>query len=168
MTDTQCSVWRLRLGPNDRQWGQNPGLMQSHGGVLFNPKDERNSIFRMVKDGTQGTPHGDGLLRASTAGNIYTAARIYNSGSVAPNGDLSNGNGATPCYVSDIANRLTGWVNADTRCGGYFPVPILNLTVGMPYRRRAIRHITERHSEEHTVSGRGQTYRTYDRDRGSL
>ena len=129
--------------------------MQSHDGSTFNPKDERNSIFRMVKDGTQGTPHGDGLTQGiNQAGNIYTAARIYNSGSVAPNGDLSNGNGATPCYVSDIANRLTGWVNADTRCGGYFPVPILNLTVGDAiYRRRAIRHITElQHSEEHTSS----------------
>ena len=91
--------------------------MQSHGGVAFNPRDERGSIFRMVKDGTQGTKYGPGLTQAiNESGDVYSAARIYNSGSVAKDGDLSNGNGATACYVSDIANRLTGWVDADSKC----------------------------------------------------
>ncbi len=73
----------------------------------------------MVKDGTQGTADGDGLTQGINAsGDIYSAARIYNSGSIAPNGDLSDGNGATACYVSDIANRLTGWVDADSTCPG--------------------------------------------------
>lgn len=43
------------------------------------------------------------------------AARIYNSGSIAPSGNLEDGI-ATHCYSSDIANRLTGWVNAATKC----------------------------------------------------
>ncbi len=41
---------------------------------------------------------------------IYPALREYNSGSVNPE-DLSDGQGATASYVSDIAHRLTGWVN---------------------------------------------------------
>ncbi|KAI9877894.1 MAG: hypothetical protein M1830_001807 [Pleopsidium flavum] len=95
----------------------NPGLMQSHDGTAFNPKDERNSIFHMVQDGTQGTGTGPGLTQAvNAAGDLYSAARIYNSGAIASNGDLSDGNGATPCYVSDIANRLTGWVYAESPC----------------------------------------------------
>ena len=111
-----------------------------------------------------GTVQGDGLTQVfNEAGDVYTAARIYNSGSVAPNGDLSDGNGATPCYVSDIANRLTGWVNADSKCGGLFPVPILNLTVGdAMYRRRVIRHTTDlQHPQEHNSSPNGGgTYET--------
>ena len=38
---------------------------------------------------------------------IYTALRLYNSGSVNED-DLSDGMGATDSYVSDIANRLQG------------------------------------------------------------
>ncbi|KAK7994304.1 hypothetical protein PG991_015892 [Apiospora marii] len=41
---------------------------------------------------------------------IYPALREYNSGSVNQN-DLSDGMGATPTYVSDISQRLTGWVD---------------------------------------------------------
>lgn len=41
---------------------------------------------------------------------IYPALREYNSGSVNPN-DLSDGRGATASYVSDIAQRLQGWVD---------------------------------------------------------
>lgn len=43
------------------------------------------------------------------------AARLYNSGSIAPGGDLGAG-GSTHCYASDIANRLTGWVHAAHAC----------------------------------------------------
>lgn len=42
---------------------------------------------------------------ADNADTIYKALRSYNSGSSNPN-DLSDGRGATPNYVSDIANRL--------------------------------------------------------------
>lgn len=42
-----------------------------------------------------------------TAECIYKALRAYNSGSVDPN-NLSDGRGATPSYVSDVANRLLG------------------------------------------------------------
>jgi len=91
--------------------------MQSHDGAGFNPKDEHNSILHMVQDGTQGTGSGGGLTQAiNEAGDLYSAARIYNSGAIASDGDLSNGNGATPCYVSDIANRPTGWVYAESPC----------------------------------------------------
>jgi hypothetical protein len=45
-----------------------------------------------------------------TASTIYRALRLYNSGSINEN-DLSDGVGATPSYVSDIANRLQGRTN---------------------------------------------------------
>ncbi|KAK7987251.1 hypothetical protein PG988_002239 [Apiospora saccharicola] len=41
---------------------------------------------------------------------IYEALREYNSGSVDAS-NLSNGLGATDSYVSDISQRLTGWVD---------------------------------------------------------
>uniref|UniRef100_A0A093VA56 Rare lipoprotein A n=1 Tax=Talaromyces marneffei PM1 TaxID=1077442 RepID=A0A093VA56_TALMA len=102
----------------------NPGLMQSHNGkgtcnsgtpVTPCPADE---ITQMIEDGTTGTADGDGLKQlldqavsrygASGATEYYVAARMYNSGSVAPGGNLGQG-GATACYSSDIANRLLGW-----------------------------------------------------------
>lgn len=91
--------------------------MQSHNGVEFDAKKQKESIRQMIQDGTQGTSSGAGLVQGiNQSGNVYAAARIYNSGSIAKNGDLSNGNGATACYVSDIGNRLTGWVNAKSKC----------------------------------------------------
>jgi hypothetical protein len=41
---------------------------------------------------------------------VFRALRAYNSGNVNPN-NLSDGRGATNSYVSDVANRLQGWVN---------------------------------------------------------
>ena len=71
----------------------------------------------MVQDGTQGTEHGDGLVQnLNIYGNPYAASRGYNSGYIPKSGDLSEAAGATACYVSDIANRLTGWVYAETKC----------------------------------------------------
>ncbi|EEA19834.1 hypothetical protein TMatcc_009975 [Talaromyces marneffei ATCC 18224] len=111
-------------------WGvNNPGLMQDHGGTGtcygVNPCP-RESIVQMLLDGTSGTETGDGLAslldRYVTAGEdggmsqvFYKAARAYNSGSVAASGNLQDG-GATPCYASDVANRLTGWVSAGHAC----------------------------------------------------
>lgn len=89
---------------------RNPGLMQSHNGVEFNPSDPNGSIFQMIKDGTEGTPFGDGLQQCiSRFGNVYEGLRAYNSGSV-NEADLSDGRGATAKYVSDVANRLVGAV----------------------------------------------------------
>lgn len=71
----------------------------------------------MIIDGTQGTAYGDGLVQLiSRYGDYYSAARAYNSGSIAADGDLSDANGATKCYVSDVANRLTGWTFAASTC----------------------------------------------------
>jgi len=99
----------------------NPGLMQSHNGSTCE-KDEvpcpKSKIALMIKDGTSGTAGkpggGDGLKQCLTqakgkdAVQTYEAARIYNSGSYL-GVDLSDANGATRCYASDVANRLTGW-----------------------------------------------------------
>lgn len=46
------------------------------------------------------------------AATIYSALRRYNSGTVNPN-NLSDGEGATASYVSDIAYRLQGRVDGD-------------------------------------------------------
>lgn len=46
----------------------------------------------------------------------YQAARIYNSGSIPMNGDLSGSTGSTWCYVSDVVNRLMGWASAPKEC----------------------------------------------------
>ena len=47
---------------------------------------------------------------------FYYAARLYNSGEIPDPSDLGNSGGSTNCYVSDVANRLTGWVNAPSKC----------------------------------------------------
>lgn len=71
----------------------------------------------MIREGAVGTDSGDGLTSnlntaqsrgKSNAQAFYYAARLYNSGQVCGN-NLSDGCDATPNYVSDIANRLTGW-----------------------------------------------------------
>ena len=88
----------------------NPGLMQSHNGVKFNAADATNSITQMIKDGVTGTSSGDGLVQLiNQYGDPWKAARAYNSGSIAPSGNLNDGNGATASYVMDVANRLRGW-----------------------------------------------------------
>jgi hypothetical protein len=95
----------------------NPGLMQSHGGTQFNSHHANQSIYDMVQDGTQGTATGDGLVaNLIYYGDAYTAARGYNSGIQPLSGNLSEAEGATACYVSDLANRLTGWTNAASKC----------------------------------------------------
>ncbi|KAH9807352.1 hypothetical protein Tdes44962_MAKER06388 [Teratosphaeria destructans] len=111
----------------------NPGLMQSHAGTgscntgistggaptagkISNPCPAA-SIQQMIHDGVAGTSSGDGLqqLHASSGGTnagaqaYYKAARKYNSGSIASDGDLSSLDSvATVCYATDVANRLMG------------------------------------------------------------
>ena len=117
--------------PTTNNGVRNPGLMQDHdgphscseGGNVQNPcpADEING---MIQDGVGGTDAGDGLaavvnqaegMGRSGSQGFYTAARIYNSGSVDPSGNLGAG-GSTHCYASDIANRLTGWILAGSSC----------------------------------------------------
>ncbi|KAJ5483876.1 hypothetical protein N7539_006076 [Penicillium diatomitis] len=111
----------------------NPGLMQSHNGKgscntgINAPENVQNpcpasEIEQMIRDGTMGTADGDGLqqLLAQNGGAqdvtaYYKAARCYNSGSIAPNGNLGAGI-ATHCYASDIANRLLGWAAGTSSC----------------------------------------------------
>ena len=98
---------------------RNPGLMQSHNGHEYNPKHSRLSILLMIQDGTQGTDAGWGLVdNLNLYGNPYRAMRGYNSGYIPESGDLSEAAGATACYVTDMANRLTGWVRAESTCPG--------------------------------------------------
>ncbi|KAH7053395.1 hypothetical protein B0J12DRAFT_55214 [Macrophomina phaseolina] len=110
----------------------NPGLMQDHSGdatcndgqTVQNPCPT-STIFQMVREGTAGTTRGDGLAHViNQAQNtyhvtksraFYLAARYYNSGSIGASGNLEDGC-CTHCYASDIANRLTGWVLADSKC----------------------------------------------------
>ncbi|KAL9043819.1 MAG: hypothetical protein Q9214_003007 [Letrouitia sp. 1 TL-2023] len=100
---------------------RNPGLMQDHdgkgtcndAGVVQNPCPD-DEIELMIQEGTGGTDAGDGLQQclsqaaSDDVSRFYKAARIYNSGSIDPSGDLGAG-GATHCYASDIANRLLGY-----------------------------------------------------------
>jgi glucan 1,3-beta-glucosidase len=88
--------------------------MQSYNGVSFDPDNPQASITQMIIDGTQGTAWGLGLVQwfndadyvgYNTSGNPYEVARGYDSGSIDYN-DLSDPQGATAAYVSDIANRL--------------------------------------------------------------
>ncbi|EFY97695.1 hypothetical protein X797_002892 [Metarhizium robertsii] len=103
---------------------KNPGLMQSHEGphtCYDKPTCSNEEIEGMIKDGTLGTPTGDGLkqllLRAGPGeGQFYRAARMYNSGKVDGSGLLQLGIGATNCYSTDIANRLSGWSQDTTAC----------------------------------------------------
>lgn len=105
----------------------NPGLMQDHDGVAscndgtpISPCPA-DTITQMISEGTGGTAKGDGLAQlVNQAGDkevsaFYKASRMYNSGSIDPSGDLGAGI-ATHCYASDVANRLTGWVQAETAC----------------------------------------------------
>ena len=93
--------------------------MQSHQGVdcIGQTPCPASVITQMIQDGTGGTSSGDGLKQALTgdqAIDFYKAARIYNSGSLDASGNLAT-NGATPCYASDIANRLIGFLG-DSPC----------------------------------------------------
>lgn len=90
----------------------------NHGnGNVDNPCPS-NTIKQMIREGAVGTDTGDGLASnlneaqqrgCSGAQCFYMAVRLYNSGSIPADGNLSEG-GSTSSYASDIANRLTGWV----------------------------------------------------------
>ena len=107
--------------PTTRWSHDNPGLMQSaQGKGTCNPDGNpispcsKDTIRLMIHDGTDG----DGLETTLTqcvadAGTTddskwYKAARLYNAGRITDN---NLGIGPTPCYASDIANRLTSPFN---------------------------------------------------------
>lgn len=103
----QESGGNVRVGTTNNGVG-NPGIMQSHAGVAFNPSDPQGSILQMVRDGTEGTSSGDGLKQLyAQYNNYYEAFRAYNSGSVDQN-NLNDPVGATATYVQSVANRLMG------------------------------------------------------------
>ncbi|KIW93902.1 uncharacterized protein Z519_05217 [Cladophialophora bantiana CBS 173.52] len=107
----------------------NPGLTQAHNGG-FSCSSNGNiqtpcpasEITGMVLGGTAGTLSGDGLagilsqVGGKDAKAYYRTARQYNTGSIAESGNLDEGGYSTRCYASDIANRLTGWVWAESDC----------------------------------------------------
>ncbi|OJD38865.1 glycoside hydrolase [Diplodia corticola] len=106
----------------------NPGLMQCHSGdgTCANKNPCPNSaILQMIREGSAGTNKGDGLaqvlnkaqstLHDSGARTFYAAAKYYNGGSIPPSNNLEDGC-CTRCYASDVANRLTGWTSAATKC----------------------------------------------------
>lgn len=118
----------------------NPGLMQSHNGTgtcntnnaplglpgvagdgVVQTPCPASEIQQMIQDGAGGTSSGDGLEQClqkqghTDVSGIYRTARMYNGGSIDPSGDLGKGC-CTLCYASDIANRMTGWVNAPHTC----------------------------------------------------
>ncbi|KAI4246326.1 MAG: hypothetical protein L6R40_001994 [Gallowayella cf. fulva] len=94
--------------PTTNNGVRNPGIMQSHNGAEFNPADPEGSVLQMVRDGTEGTRDGDGLMQlVKRWGNYYEAFRGYNSGSV-NRSELNDPVGATGDYVQKAANRLMG------------------------------------------------------------
>jgi len=105
---------------------RNPGLFQDFNGVascndgtVINPCPDA-TIAQMIAEGAGigmevGLSIGIAQTGVSDVSKYYKAARIYNSGSIASSGNLGQGI-ATHCYVSDIANRLLGWVEGGSTC----------------------------------------------------
>lgn len=60
--------------------------------------------------------NADSRVLTTDAAIYYQAARIYNSGSVPADNDLSGPTSANRCYVSDVANRLIGWQGVSKGC----------------------------------------------------
>lgn len=99
----------------------NTGMFQSHdgSGTCYQKSEcPASEITLQIQNGVTGTSSGAGLQQcisqshATDVSKYYKAARIYNSGSIASSGDLSDGEGATNCYSSDVANRLLGWIGS--------------------------------------------------------
>ncbi|KAJ4360246.1 uncharacterized protein N0V89_000806 [Didymosphaeria variabile] len=103
----------------------NPGLMQSFQGThSCNPDGNGvvpcpyDTIKGMLEDGAGlngdvGLKEGLAQAGGDDVSKFYKASRIYNSGSIAGDGNL-NGGIATHCYATDVANRLIGWTDADS------------------------------------------------------
>ncbi|KAI4201433.1 MAG: hypothetical protein LQ350_003271 [Teloschistes chrysophthalmus] len=100
-------------GPRNQDGNVTGGLMQAVESPGF-PGQHNLSQAQISSMVQAGTKHYKGNLQqldnADTASTIYRALRLYNSGSI-DESNLSDGKGATPEYVSDIANRLQGRTN---------------------------------------------------------
>lgn len=115
----------------------NPGLMQSYNGTgscngnspavgisgdVQYPCPQAE-IYQQILDGSNGTVWGPGLRQDyaqqghTDVSGYYRTARLYNGGSLSEDGSLE-GPCCTPSYVSDIANRLTGWAYAPNTYNG--------------------------------------------------
>ena len=99
--------------PALQQAGASMGLSAAPLGTSV---DTSTSTQRQAKAKVQGTAAVTLQGKVDPAMAYYMAARIYNSGSMPLDGDLSAATGSTRCYVSDIVNRLMGWVNARRDC----------------------------------------------------
>ncbi|PYH71854.1 uncharacterized protein BO88DRAFT_442343 [Aspergillus vadensis CBS 113365] len=113
----------------------NPGLMQSYQGTgtcYGKSTCSDSEIVQMIRDGAIGTSSSGGYGLASYldladrtgVAAYYRAARLYNSGvnSLKSTTNLDLASGATSCYASDIANRLTGWTTATSKCSSCDPL----------------------------------------------
>ncbi|PWY74217.1 hypothetical protein BO83DRAFT_408078 [Aspergillus eucalypticola CBS 122712] len=113
----------------------NPGLMQSYEGTgtcYGKSTCSDSEIVQMIRDGAIGTSASGGYGLASYldladrtgVAAYYRAARLYNSGvnSLQSTTNLDLASGATSCYASDIANRLTGWTTATSKCSSSDPL----------------------------------------------
>ncbi|RAK93394.1 hypothetical protein BO79DRAFT_234440 [Aspergillus costaricaensis CBS 115574] len=113
----------------------NPGLMQSFQGTgtcYGKSTCSDSEIVQMIRDGAIGTSSSGGYGLASYldladrtgVAAYYRAARLYNSGvnSLKSTTNLDLASGATSCYASDIANRLTGWTTATSKCSSCDPL----------------------------------------------
>jgi hypothetical protein len=89
------------------------GLMQCSGCPGFPGQHglSQSDITSMVCGGVEHFKMNlDNWRNEWSANTVFSALREYNSGNVNV-ADLSDGRGATASYVSDIANRVTGWAN---------------------------------------------------------
>ncbi|QDS70074.1 hypothetical protein FKW77_004681 [Venturia effusa] len=91
------------------------GIMQSDGCPSMEGRDlasiTEEDVYAMVRCGTQHFKGNMDDAVKNPTHNPWIALRLYNSGSVAPSGNLNDGNGATGHYVNEVANRLRGWSN---------------------------------------------------------
>jgi hypothetical protein len=131
----------------------NPGLMQGAGTASCHPLNggpikpcPKEEIVAMIHDGTAGEGLRMSLNEALTNmtgsgitddSKYYKAARRYNSGSEVT--DLNLGFSATPCYASDIANRL---VQPGTECkcngGTVASLTEASTTDGLPLQQNQV------------------------------
>ena len=127
----QESTGNVGVGtPNDQDENPTGGLMQAEESPTFPGRHNLSQVwfYRGAQNRNAdpvpqdqidsmvlaGTKHFKANLQQlddqDTASTIYRALRLYNSGSI-NEGNLSDGKGATPSYVSDICNRLQGRTN---------------------------------------------------------
>ena len=74
----------------------------------------------MITDGvglttTSGLKQTVERSKASDVSKYYKGALLYNSGVMPASGKMEHGR-SNPCYSSDIANRLMGWIADSSPC----------------------------------------------------